>query len=31
MPQYLKVAEKIYQNVKQKKGLQMTLWKILTI
>ncbi len=30
MPQYLKIAEKIYQNVKEKKVLQMIQWKILT-
>lgn len=30
MPQYLKIAEKIYQNVKEKKGLPMNQWKILT-
>ncbi len=31
MPQYLKIAEKIYQNVKEKKKvLQMIQWKILT-
>lgn len=30
MPQYLKIAEKIYQNVKEKKGSRMSRWKILT-
>lgn len=31
MPQYLKIAEKIYQNVKEKKALRMIQWKILII